>query len=75
MLVLESCFLAAAFALVTPALIAWSPAGLYYLLAAFAVVSGLIGTVILRRLRASSGPGLATLSSATLTKEALRSTA
>jgi inositol transporter-like SP family MFS transporter len=47
-------FIAAGFALVTPALIAWSPKGLYFLLAAFAVVSGGIGTVILRRQRTAS---------------------
>lgn len=48
-------FIAAAFALITPALIAWSPAGLYYLLAVFALVSGLVGTLVVRRLRAGSG--------------------
>ncbi|OXM72287.1 MULTISPECIES: MFS transporter [Amycolatopsis] len=46
-------FVAAAFALVTPALIAWSPSGLYYLLTFFALVSGFIGAVIIRRVRGS----------------------
>ncbi|MFC3996028.1 MFS transporter [Nocardiopsis sediminis] len=44
-------FAAAGFALVTPALIEWSPSGLFYLLAFFALVSGLIGAVIIRRFR------------------------
>jgi inositol transporter-like SP family MFS transporter len=52
-------FLAAAFALVTPALIAWSPKGLYLLLAAFALVSGGIGAVILRRQRVATTLSLA----------------
>ncbi|MGO1768538.1 MAG: MFS transporter [Microbacterium sp.] len=43
-------FVAFPFAFFTPALIAWSPTGLYVLLAAFALVSGTIGTIILRRL-------------------------
>ncbi|QYN18784.1 MFS transporter [Amycolatopsis sp. DSM 110486] len=66
-------FIAAAFALVTPALIAWSPAGLYYLLAVFALVSGLVGTLIIRRLRTGSGPAPASPSktSALTAKEAL----
>ena len=44
-------FAASGFALLTPALIAWSPAGLFYLLTAFALVSGAIGAVIIRRTR------------------------
>lgn len=40
---------ASAFAFVTPALIAWSPSGLYVLLAVFALGSGAVGAVILRR--------------------------
>jgi inositol transporter-like SP family MFS transporter len=47
-------FAAAGFALVTPALIAWSPTGLYILLAVSAIISGIIGSVILRRLRSAS---------------------
>ncbi len=47
-------FAAAGFSLLTPALIAWSPTGLFLMLAFFALVSGAIGTVILRRLRAGS---------------------
>lgn len=46
-------FAASGFALLTPALIAWSPSGLFAMLAAFAVVSGLIGAVIIRRTRGS----------------------
>lgn len=42
-------FAAAGFALVTPALIDWSPSGLYFLLTLFALVSGFIGAVIIRR--------------------------
>jgi MFS transporter, SP family, inositol transporter len=44
-------FIAAAFALVTPALIDWSPSGLYYLLTCFALISGAIGMLIARRVR------------------------
>ncbi|WP_262704012.1 MULTISPECIES: MFS transporter [Streptomyces] len=44
-------FVASAFALVTPALIDWSPSGLYYLLAFFALVSGAIGMLVIRRVR------------------------
>jgi inositol transporter-like SP family MFS transporter len=62
-------FIAAGFALVTPALIAWSPKGLYFLLAAFALVSGAIGTVILRRLRTAAQPARTTAPTA---KEAHR---
>ncbi|GGZ41425.1 MFS transporter [Streptomyces bluensis] len=47
-------FIASAFALVTPALIDWSPSGLYYLLTFFALVSGFIGMLIIRRDRAAS---------------------
>ncbi|MFJ9587943.1 MFS transporter [Streptomyces acidicola] len=46
-------FIASAFALVTPALIDWSPSGLYYLLTVFALVSGFIGMLIIRRDRAA----------------------
>ncbi|MPY47378.1 MFS transporter [Streptomyces acidicola] len=46
-------FVASAFALVTPALIDWSPSGLYYLLTVFALVSGFIGMLIIRRDRAA----------------------
>ncbi|QUH01828.1 MFS transporter [Saccharopolyspora erythraea] len=55
-------FIAAGFALFTPALIAWSPYGLYFLLTAFALVSGFIGAVIIRRLR---DPGNESLGSST----------
>ena len=49
-------FAASGFALVTPALIDWSPTGLYLLLTFFALVSGAIGAVIIRRVqRTSSG--------------------
>ena len=44
-------FAAAGFALVTPALIDWSPTGLYLMLAVFPLASGSIGAVILRRRR------------------------
>jgi MFS transporter, SP family, inositol transporter len=44
-------FAASGFALLTPALIAWSPSGLFFLLTAFALVSGAIGAVIIRRAR------------------------
>ncbi|MEU6602193.1 MFS transporter [Streptomyces flaveolus] len=44
-------FIAAAFALVTPAMIDWSPSGLYYLLTCFALISGAIGMLITRRVR------------------------
>lgn len=44
-------FIASGFALVTPALIEWSPTGLYVMLAVFAVVSGSIGGTIIRRQR------------------------
>ncbi|MET7859845.1 MFS transporter [Streptomyces sp. NPDC005318] len=44
-------FIASAFALVTPALIDWSPSGLYYLLTFFALVSGFIGMLIIRRVQ------------------------
>ncbi|WP_326836848.1 MFS transporter [Amycolatopsis rhabdoformis] len=66
-------FIAAAFALVTPALIAWSPTGLYLLLAVFALVSGLVGTVIIRRLRRDSGRPTSSLHTSTslAAKEAL----
>ncbi|MER6087518.1 MFS transporter [Streptomyces bluensis] len=47
-------FIASAFALVTPALIDWSPSGLYYLLTFFALVSGFIGMLIIRRDRAAA---------------------
>jgi inositol transporter-like SP family MFS transporter len=46
-------FVASAFALLTPALIAWSPTGLYLMLTAFALVSGSVGAVIIRRARGS----------------------
>ncbi|MFF2317888.1 MFS transporter [Arthrobacter sp. NPDC058097] len=48
-------FIASAFALVTPALIAWSPSGLYWLLTVFALTSGGIGAIILRRVRRAQG--------------------
>ncbi|MEW2403877.1 MFS transporter [Streptomyces sp. NPDC046862] len=55
-------FAAAAFALVTPALIDWSPSGLFSLLTLFALVSGAIGMLIIRRSRvprsASAAPGV-----------------
>ncbi|ELP63037.1 MFS transporter [Streptomyces turgidiscabies] len=44
-------FAAAGFALVTPALIDWSPSGLFSLLALFALTSGAIGMLIIRRSR------------------------
>lgn len=46
-------FAASGFALLTPALIAWSPSGLFFLLTGFALVSGAIGAVIIRRTRGS----------------------
>jgi MFS transporter, SP family, inositol transporter len=42
-------FIASGFALITPTLIAWSPTGLYLILAACALISGAVGAVILRR--------------------------
>jgi inositol transporter-like SP family MFS transporter len=48
-------FIASGFALVTPALIAWSPSGLYWLLTVFALISGAIGGIILRRARRMQG--------------------
>jgi inositol transporter-like SP family MFS transporter len=51
-------FVFAGFALVTPVLIAWSPSGLFWILAALAAVSGVLGTVLARRV-ASSGAVLA----------------
>ena len=42
-------FIASGFALVTPTLIAWSPTGLYLILAGCALISGAVGAVILRR--------------------------
>lgn len=50
-------FAAAAFALVTPALLAWSPAGLFFLLAGFALCSAAVGTFIMKRLRCESVVG------------------
>jgi inositol transporter-like SP family MFS transporter len=44
-------FVFAGVALVTPALIAWSPSGLFAILTALAVASALIGTVLIRRTR------------------------
>ncbi|MEU9191163.1 MFS transporter [Streptomyces sp. NPDC048484] len=52
-------FAAAGFALVTPALIDWSPAGLYYLLTLFALVSGTIGMLIIRRFRTAQEDSVA----------------
>lgn len=49
-------FIASGFALITPALIAWSPSGLYWLLTVFALISGAIGAIILRRARRAQGP-------------------
>ncbi|MEU6914281.1 MFS transporter [Streptomyces olindensis] len=49
---------ASGFALVTPALIDWSPSGLYVLLTFFALVSGGIGMLIIRRVqRPPAGTG------------------
>ncbi|SOR84310.1 hypothetical protein SCNRRL3882_7755 [Streptomyces chartreusis NRRL 3882] len=47
-------FAASGFALVTPALIEWSPSGLYVLLTFFALVSGGIGMLIIRRVQRPS---------------------
>lgn len=47
-------FVFAGVALVTPALIAWSPSGLFAILATLAVTSGLLGMLLIRR--TSSGP-------------------
>ncbi|MET8592824.1 MFS transporter [Streptomyces sp. NPDC005078] len=44
-------FIASGFALVTPALIDWSPSGLYFLLTFFALISGFIGMLIIRRVQ------------------------
>jgi inositol transporter-like SP family MFS transporter len=46
-------FAASGFALLTPALITWSPSGLFAMLTEFALVSGAIGAVIIRRTRGS----------------------
>jgi len=46
-------FAASGFALLTPALIKWSPSGLFAMLTVFALVSGAIGAVIIRRTRGS----------------------
>lgn len=63
-------FAAAGFALVTPALIEWSPSGLFSLLAVFALVSGAIGMLIIRRARSSGDVSAARPLSATVTGEA-----
>lgn len=42
-------FVFAAFALVTPAIIAWSPAGLFWMLAGLATVSAIVGNLIIRQ--------------------------
>ncbi|MFJ9761810.1 MFS transporter [Streptomyces sp. NPDC101149] len=52
-------FIAAAFALVTPALIDWSPSGLYFLLTVFALASGFVGMVIIRRVQKTPGEAAA----------------
>ncbi|GAA3902283.1 MFS transporter [Streptomyces lannensis] len=52
-------FIAAGFALVTPALIDWSPSGLYFLLTFFALVSGFVGMVIIRRVQKTPGEAAA----------------
>jgi MFS transporter, SP family, inositol transporter len=46
-------FVFAGVALVTPALIDWSPSGLFAILAGLALTSALIGTVLIRRSRAA----------------------
>ncbi|WP_329577616.1 MFS transporter [Streptomyces sp. NBC_01361] len=57
-------FAASGFALVTPALIDWSPSGLYILLTIFALVSGLIGMIVIRRVRKEAvGTAAASLAS------------
>jgi MFS transporter, SP family, inositol transporter len=63
-------FVASGFALVTPALIAWSPSGLYYLLAAFALVSGGIGAVIIRRYRSEPSEVVAGVPAGSMGREA-----
>jgi inositol transporter-like SP family MFS transporter len=42
-------FIFAGFALVTPAVIAWSPSGLFWMLAVLAAVSGILGLLLMRR--------------------------
>jgi inositol transporter-like SP family MFS transporter len=42
-------FVFAAFALVTPAIIAWSPSGLFWMLVGLATVSAIIGNLIIRQ--------------------------
>lgn len=49
-------FIFAGVALVTPALIAWSPSGLFWILVALALISGLFGVVLMRRTRSASEP-------------------
>lgn len=46
-------FVFAGVALVTPALIAWSPSGLFAILAGLAVTSALLGAVLIRRTRSA----------------------
>ncbi len=46
-------FVFAGVALVTPALIAWSPSGLFAMLAGLAVTSALLGAVLIRRTRSA----------------------
>ncbi len=56
-------FAASGFALVTPAIIDWSPTGLYVLLSAFAIISGSIGAAIIRGQRRAAGTPTGTASS------------
>ncbi|GAA1776636.1 MFS transporter [Streptomonospora arabica] len=63
-------FLASGFALLTPALIDWSPSGLYYLLTVFSLAVGVIGTLILRRVRAFEHRPPVSGTAATAAKEA-----
>ncbi|MGI5423506.1 MFS transporter [Streptomyces sp. CA-179760] len=60
-------FAASGFALVTPALIDWSPSGLYILLTFFALVSGGIGMLIIRRVQRPPAGTTATTSALTAT--------
>lgn len=58
---------ASGFALVTPALIDWSPSGLYVLLTFFALVSGGIGLLIIRRVQRPPAGAAVTSSALTTT--------
>jgi MFS transporter, SP family, inositol transporter len=50
-------FIFAGFALVTPAMIAWSPSGLFWILAGVAAVSGVFGLILMRRNSVGQTPG------------------